>query len=281
LSERNSFLDDVLVIIVLYKHSILQSESFKSLDGALSNFSRLSLFIYENSPMASAVPNTNSWDIHYHHDPSNPGVSKAYNEGFKLTRRLEKKWILLADQDTIFPSSIFLDFALAIQSYPDIPVFVPFLYDAKGLLSPFRLTRGKGVRIKALEKELQSFVTHKVINSGMLVSADAFERAGYDERFPLDYSDVTFCDRLSQHDPNFVVVQSKCDHDFSSTTDSESLPDGLNRFKSFCQAVGLYKQINNDFTSRVWIILPHALKQTFKWKTLRFLKIGIEHIFRK
>jgi len=211
------------------------------------------------------------------HDPSNPGVSKAYNKAFTLAKRLKKKWMLLADQDTAFPPTIFLDFAQAIQNYPDISAFVPSLYDGKGLMSPFRLLWGKGIRIKALDNELQFFAKYKVINSGLLVSVDGFERAnGYDERFPLDYSDVTFCDRFSQHDPNFVLIQSKCNHDFSATADSGNISDDLNRFKLFCQAVLLYKQINSHFISTNLIILSHALKQTFKWKTLRFLKTGLK-----
>ena len=41
--------------------------------------------------------------IHYISDPTNPGVSKAYNVGFELARQLNKKWLLLLDQDTVFP----------------------------------------------------------------------------------------------------------------------------------------------------------------------------------
>ena len=261
------------MVIVLYKQSISESKSFKSLDSALDKVSGLSLLIYDNSPVACGAVNVHPWDIHYHHDPSNLGVSKAYNEGFKLARHLKKKWMLLADQDTAFPSTIFLDFAQAIQNYPDIHIFVPSLYDEKGLLSPFRVKWGKGVRIKAPVNRLQPFAKYKVINSGLLVWVDSFEKAnGYDERFPVDYSDITFCDRLSLHDPNFVLVQSNCHHDFSATNNSRSLSDDFKRFKSFCEAVLLYKQINFRFTSSGWIILTRTLSLTIKWKTLRFLK---------
>ncbi len=269
-------LDEILIIIVLYKQSLIECESFKSIQLAVGQSSGATLFVYDNSPTADVVPDLNSMKIKYHHDPSNLGVSKAYNEGVKIAVELNKKWLLLADQDTEFPFSIFSDYSSAIQQHPQITIFAPHMIDSLGLLSPFRLIWGKGSRLKAIDIPLQSFKNCKTINSGMLISVGAFQRAGgYDERFPLDYSDISFSERLAVPDSNFVLIPSTCYHHFSSTSNISDMLSEIERFQLFCEAVALYKEISNQFVSLSWIILPRALSLSIKLKSLRFLKIGI------
>ena len=218
--------------------------------------------------------------IKYLHDPSNPGVSKAYNEGLKVAVELNKKWLLLADQDTEFPSSLFSDYSCAIQHHPQVTIFVPSMTDSIGLLSPFRLIWGKGSRLKTLDIPLQSFRNYKTINSGMLISVAAFERAGgYDERFPLDYSDISFSERLAVQDCNFVLIPSRCHHRFSATSGIAHILSEIERFKSFRKAIKLFKKISNQFVSLCWIIMPRALKLSFQLKTFSFMKIGLNHTF--
>ena len=275
-----SLLDEILIIIVLYKQSLIACESFKSIQLALGQSSGATLFVYDNSPNTVAIPDLNSMKIKYHHDPSNPGVSKAYNEGLKVAVQLKKKWLLLADQDTEFPSSIFSDYSHAIQHHPQVTIFVPSMNDSIGLLSPFRLIWGKGSRLKTLDMPLQSFRNYKTINSGLLISVAAFERAGgYDERFQLDYSDISFSERLAVHDSNFVLIPSICYHNFSATSSITDTLSEIERFKSFCKAVKLFKKINSQFVSLSWIILPRALRLSFKLKTFSFIKIGLNHTF--
>lgn len=247
---------------------------------AIGQSSGASLFVYDNSPTADVVPDLNSMKIKYHHDPSNPGVSKAYNEGVKIAVELNKKWLLLADQDTEFPFSIFSDYSHAIQQHPQITIFAPHMIDSLGLLSPFQLIWGKGSRLKAIDIPLQSFKNCKTINSGMLISVGAFQRAGgYDERFPLDYSDISFSERLAGHDSNFVLIQSTCYHHFSATSGISDMLSEIERFQLFCKAVTLYKKISNQFVILSLIILPRALKLSFQLKTFIFIRIGLDHTF--
>ena len=106
--------DETLVVIVLYKDLLAQSESFKSLSEAIPKSIRISLFVFDNSPTRGALPHSDAWDITYQHEPSNIGVSLAYNEAFKLASQLQKKWLLLADQDTKFPATLFSDYQTGI-----------------------------------------------------------------------------------------------------------------------------------------------------------------------
>ena len=113
----------------------------------------------------------------------------------------------------------------------------------------------------------------------MLISAEAFEKAGgYDERFPLDYSDISFCERVSRHDPNFGLTSTQCRHHFSATNGSKDLATAMARFTSFCKAARLYKKISIRPVILTWIIIPRALKLSIQMKNVGFLKVGLKYI---
>ncbi len=273
-------LDDLVIVIVLFRQSLLECLAYQSLNKALGHAGQFPvILVYDNSPESLSLKPKDQKLI-YLHDSSNPGVSKAYNEGYKLARQLTKKWLLLVDQDTEFPSTIFSDYSNAIQSFPHIRVFSPSLFDSKGLVSPFRLTWGKGRRIRSLNSGIYSLKKFNITNSGLMISADAFEKAGgYDERFLLDYSDISFCERVSKDYPNFGLIQSHCRHHFSATSGSKDLVTAIARFTSFCKAAILYKKISIRPVILIWIIIPRALKLSLQMKDLGFLKVGIKMNF--
>jgi rhamnosyltransferase len=266
----------LLIVLVIYQIKIDQSPSFNSLVKASSQ-KPIELVIYDNSKSSQSIPAT-KWKIIYHHDPTNPGVSKAYNEGFKIAKQLNKKWLLLVDQDTEFPTTIFSDYAHAVKRYPQVTIFSPLLSDSKGLVSPFKLRWGKGIRTRAVNKTINSLRELKIINSGMLISLTAFKTAGgYDEQFPLDFSDIAFLDRVCKNDVNFALIGSRCYHHLSSEG-ALGLSDEIDRFKSFCNAVRLYKQISIGFVSFNWVIFPRAFKLFLRSWDFKFLKTWIMNL---
>jgi rhamnosyltransferase len=267
--------ENLLIVLVVYEMKIHESPSFNSLIKASSR-KPTTFFIYDNSKIFQPIPSTHCAII-CHHDPTNPGVSKAYNEGYKIAKSSTKKWLLLADQDTEFPVNIFSDYSNAIKNYPDTKVFAPVLSDSMGLVSPFQLLWGKGRRIKEIKSGRHHFEKHKIINSGTLISTEAFENAGgYDERFSLDFSDVSFSDRLIVNDPSFVLITSQCKHNLSATKEEKDLSKELARFTLFCDAVRLYKKTSVRFISIPWIVLPRALKLCVRMKSIDFLKIAFK-----
>ena len=276
-----SLLDDFLIVIVLYRQSLFECAVYQSLVNA-KGYAKNSpaLLIYDNSFLPidkSSYPS----ELIYVHNPTNPGVSKAYNEAYKIARQLNKNWLLLVDQDTEFPSIILQDYSTAILANPQINIFVPSLLDAKGLVSPFRTRWGKGRRIKPLNAALYSIKHYKIINSGMLISLDLFEKAGgYDERFALDYSDLSFLDRVFKNESYFSLLPTQCPHDFSDTKVKPDLLAELDRFKLFCKSTCLYKKISIHSVILVWIILPRALKLSFKMKSFKFIHIGFKYIYQ-
>src|SRR5258706_4331946 len=215
-SDSRTLTEDLLVVLVLFKCTLQESAAFISLTQDL-NGDKCSLFIYDNSPQEQALANR-VWDILYVHDPSNPGVSKAYNEGFKRAKELKKTWMLLVDQDTEFPRGVFEKYAEAIRE--NIRVVVPILDDDKGIVSPLKFSFGGGQRLKhhsgKSKLDMKDYFFH---NSGLLISVNTFEKAGmYDENLRLDFSDFSFIYRLTNHEEHIGVVDIHCLQYMASTS---------------------------------------------------------------
>jgi rhamnosyltransferase len=272
--EGSVFLEQIFFVIVLYKRKPEESPAFKAIYSlAIENNQPVSLFVYDNSPEPAEVKLP---FVFYRHDPKNSGVSKAYNEAFRVARDLNKKWMLLLDQDTEIQPSLFAAYQHAVSLYPGIKVFVPQIVDTRGIVSPFRLTWGKGFRMKKALPGIYLFRNACIINSGMLIATDAFDTVnGFDEQFPIDMSDIVFTERLRSYYPEFVLINSYCRHTLSSSRESKDLEEDLRRFKVMSNAVKLYKKKSNAFVSPALILLPRGMKLSMKYKTISFIQLAI------
>jgi GT2 family glycosyltransferase len=267
-----NFTSELLVVLVIYKMKITESPTYQSLTTALGQSKEsILLFVYDNSPEAQEIEIDKCWIIHYLHDPSNPGVSKAYNEGFRIAKELNKKWLLLVDQDTIFPMKAFESYLKCISEFR-LDVVVPILKDEVGIISPFKFYFGGGSRLKNIRGfEMLKLADHFFVNSGILISILAFERAGkYDENLPLDFSDIAFVQRLKMTADYFTVSDSICHHELSSLRNC-SVMERLNRFTIYLQASRYFRR---HYTSLAWIQIRgffQAMKLSFRYMNFRFL----------
>jgi GT2 family glycosyltransferase len=75
----------------------------------------------------------------------NPGVSRAYLEGARVAAERGKRWLLLLDQDTCFPSEAITVYADALRRYPTEVLFAPVLRAGARIVSPcaYRFPRGR------------------------------------------------------------------------------------------------------------------------------------------
>jgi len=271
LVEMKDFLEQLLVVLVIYEMKIEESPAYHSLTCALldSNVST-SLFIYDNSWEPHDLPSNPIWSNEYYHDPSNPGVGKAYNEGFRFASEKNKKWILLVDQDTLFPTNCFDEYFRAAKEHR---ITVPILRDDIGIVSPLRFYFGGGQRVKGFGRtsvlELQDFLFH---NSGLLVATQAFERAGgYDENLRLDFSDLAFVHRLRLHDKEFAIANFSCTHRLA-TSGAAPLDERLLRFESYVRSAKYFKR-KYATTDRFLLprILLRSIKLCLQYRTFKFM----------
>ncbi len=266
------FPEDMLFVIVIYNCVITQSVAFQSLLKTSPSKHSKSIFLYDNSLSAQELPSGNDM-IYYHHNPLNAGVSAAYNEGFRKAKQLNKKWLLLLDQDTELPENALKNYGYNLSIHPNKGVFAPVIMDGDQLISPFKLRWGKGIKIKSRQPGVHSFRHLCVINSGLLISCNVFESAGgYDERFPLDFSDLIFIERLSAITPEFILADITLRHSLSSQQDKHiNTSVVLNRFKKYGVAAKLFKKVSKRNVMLIYLLLPRAFKLSLMKKDIRFL----------
>ena len=262
------FVEELLVVIVLFNTKPDESPAYASLlaiPGIVRPFPEM--LMYDNSPLPVDIK---SPGITYFHDPQNSGVSKAYNNACVCARQKKKKWMLFLDQDTSVYPEFFQRLQGAVVSWPKSVAFVPRMTDSKGLISPFHFASGRGIRIKA-PATILDLATYRFINSGLLIRVSAFVAAGgYDENIPLDFSDISFGDRLKKVTDHIRVLNVPLHHQFS---DNEKIPveAALARFHLF--RMGAFAMGNTTGRSSLYFIraLMRGCRLCLRYNDVRFL----------
>lgn len=271
-SELHDFLSDLLPVMVVYNCPLSQSLTWRSITEESKRLGvTFDLMIYDNSPVAQVPPET-SLTLHYHHDQTNSGVSKAYNEAFQLAQRLRKKWLLLLDQDSSFLPKWIEFYALAAQG-DDQNAIAPIVLSGEKIISPFNYWLCLGSSSKTMTIGIKSLKNKYAINSGLLISGQLFEKAGgYDERIPMDFSDFAFMHRLKKLKTQLNVIDLRVSHQLSSMHNQES-SKAQERFTLYC--IGTKQLIGYTHLAVVhfMVALVRALKMGIHYRTLGFIKI--------
>jgi len=268
----NNFIDSLLIIIVIYNTSLEDCESFQSVNRMKDEYSDLNLFVYDNSNQPQKINSYKGISISYIHDRLNSGVSMAYNQGVSYAKKMDKRWVLLLDQDTTLPATLLYEYQKALLGFPDIKLFAPILVlKNKKIFSPSRYRFKRGFYLKGISEGIHSLYRICPVNSGMLINVEAFLSVnGYNDKVKLDFGDFQFIERFRKLYPNFYVLNVECQQDFSN--DDISYTSQLNRFLYYCQGA---KNIEKD---TVWdrfqytvIVGVRAMSLTLKHKKIGFI----------
>lgn len=271
-----SMINDTLAVLVLYETKLEHSESFMSLSKNLENSdSKMDIVVYDNSPepVYEKEVGFENWNIHYIHDRSNPGVSKAYNEGFKIGKKLNKKWLLLLDQDTKFQDDALMKYFEAMDSYKKSILFAPVLTVNNKIHSPSGYYLKRGFHLKKINAGLNTIRNKTLLNSGMCISLAAFEKiGGFNEKVKLYFSDYNFIDRYRRHYKDFIVLDTICEHKMF-TIENNNAESQLRRFIYFCE--GARNSGNNyvDFCIYFSFAFLRAIKLSLTFKSFGFIVV--------
>lgn len=271
-SPNKALIDDLLIVIVIYKLSLNDSQTWQSLIKWLPT--PATIYVHDNSPTAQIAPHTQHLVL-YHHDSANGGVSKAYNMALVKATTKSKGWVLLLDQDTNLTEGFFQKFAESILAYPHKSFFAPILKDNKGIVSPFLYSDGMSQKLDTVIPGLFSFEKYRVANSGTFIRTAALAQAGgFDEKLPLDFSDIYFQEKLLSTQPEFVVVESIVDHNFSGSF-IKNRQQSLHRYKIFSTSCRTMKSLTggNNFQK---VSLKRALNLSFRLFSIRFIAIHFQ-----
>lgn len=267
---------DILAVVVLYESDLFQCSTYKS----LLEHSGLTVFVYDNSRI-SRISKVLPDHYIYVHNPANAGVSAAYNRASEYALENGFEWILILDQDTIFPRDIISEYREAVCSNPEIQLFAPLIkIDDEHYLSP----SPKKHRVSHLTKqavsgklELSKFA---VINSGMLIQIKAFFACGgYNEKVWLDFSDHQFTERLQKYALYFYVINAVCYQNFSNQ--SHNVEELIARYRIFCSCLKCCEKNNIiDHLEYLWIVWKRACSLILRTRKVVFIKIFIKDYLR-
>jgi GT2 family glycosyltransferase len=260
------FLNDTLFVLVLYEIPVEQSTAWQSL---ISENIQADVFIQDNS-LRPQVITSDQLKINYVHDVSNPGVSKAYNRAGVYGQELKKKWLILMDQDTRFPRDWTRKYWKGRLENLTYKLFAPKLISAH-IISPFKYWLTKGRRASDVQTGVLTLSSHFALNSGLMISLSLFRGCdGYDENFPLYFSDFAFLYRVKTLEAQMVVLDLEAYHDISFLK-NESGEKKLSRFHSYCQGAKMMRKYTGNPMMIFLFSFGRALKLSLKYKSAGFI----------
>lgn len=275
----------LMPIIVLYKKSLSESETYNSLlNNKDVNLLIDRVIVYDNSPNPQYIIDT-KFNVSYYHDSTNSGISKAYNYGFVKAKEFGKNWIIFLDQDTTLDFNLISSYYRAINNNHNMSLFAPILKVGELIFSPslYKLKRGFS-HTNALHSGIYNLNAYVPVNSGICVKVEAFEEAGgYNEKIPLDFSDFDFIERFKKKiNEYFYVIDVKCEQR-SSNDVNITIESSASRFKYYCIGGINYRNTFTKISDRLTvlgILLFRTLRLSIRFKSLVFLNIFVKYILR-
>lgn len=271
-------MSDLLISIVIYNKNILDLTILKSLHNE-----RIDIFIYDNSNLPQEVPVLENVKIFYEHDEKNSGVSRAYNQAYKKAKELNKKLLLVLDQDSSFELNFIEQYMKMCEVYKNDFLYTPIVCDENKtkIYSPAFLSNFVG-KTQSFEnfvyKEIYSLDGQSVINSGLMVPLELFERVGgYNEKLKLDFSDIYFIEKYKEINQKIILVNVYLKHSISGDERKDYFKE-YSRFRYYCSAS---KEIGKSLNTTVlWSPLRRLIRLILKYKKLSFIKIFFEYYLK-
>lgn len=212
----------ILVVLVLYRTGLNESETYQSLARSALTSPRLSdldLLVYDNSESARPLPEPDVVHYTYIHDPRNSGIAAAYNAALKMTSLTGAEWLLLLDQDTRLPEHFLTRLFSRIEQLSqnsEVVAVVPKVQSGKRSISPSFVKIGW--RLKPVPRDYTGIASTRVtaINSGALIRCSFLTRiGGFDERFSIDYLDHWLFQQIHAASRSVYISEEVIDHDLS------------------------------------------------------------------
>ncbi|WP_419870116.1 glycosyltransferase family protein [Chryseobacterium sp. CT-SW4] len=258
-----------------YKDTITYRDLVKSfIHDNISMREILNVFIFDNTDFADwkvNVSNNNEENVNvsYFHDPSNPGISFAYNKIAQFAKENTFDNVVFLDQDTKLPLDFFYQYKRFEKKNKDIGV--PKIYEKDKLISP---SKYKAYRSSFYNEILESQLPiegNSCINSGILIRTDFFyEVGGYNERLRLDFCDHEFIGRIKNYVRYLNIIPVKLKQNFSTNTNSKE--KALFRYKLFITDMKVFKNIHNKFLVTLFVDLPHLIRLSLQYKSFLFVR---------
>lgn len=265
----------ILNVIVLYHCELSKSKTYQTFKDYTN-----SLLVFDNSEIPQDI-SSYAKDAVYIHNESNIGLSACYNQAALYAKEQGYDWLLFLDQDTDFSNVTIDDYHSAINEHPECKLVAPLVKCGVYTMSPMKYKHHFALFSKDTYKGVVDMTDLSIINSGLCVSLDAFEKSGgYNEKVFLDYSDHEFLRRFKRHYSQAFILPNIIYQDYSAKSDSPE--SSLKRFVLFCESIrGCEKKSLKERLEFSIPILKRMLALVVRNHTLRPFFIAYKHYFCK
>lgn len=231
LSPHKESLLTFIVLVVIFKCKTSKSDSLLSLAACGDSKKDISLFVWDNSPIAQPQDEidwlySNFPAVIYEHHPENLGLSVIYNRTISRYLRNDSRvdYLILLDQDSSFSKDLLHSAKFAGEVFPGINLFIPRVSAAGDIVSPARLFYFYGRACKNIAPGLHSAHFMTAINSGMVIRGkylrDQFP--GYDERLKFYGTDNDFMQTFKKSNEHLCVTDATIIHDLARNNNEET-----------------------------------------------------------
>jgi rhamnosyltransferase len=189
---------NIIAVIVTFNPDLMQLE--KTINSLVKQVDCI-IIIDNGDTLFSLAPSNNLIFINL---GENKGIAYAQNRGIEKALGLGARFIILSDQDTIYPEK-YIDNNLFIYNLlhsKKIAALVPVYYDAeKKMKSPIMLTKFSCT----CNYSKQYMKTAQAISSGSFIITDSLKEIGFmDEKLFIDYVDFEWCWRATRL--GFIII---------------------------------------------------------------------------
>lgn len=160
-----------------------------------------------------------SCDLIVKHLESNQGIAKATNIGFDFLSAKSVDYVLLSDQDTIYPSDYVRNFIsyVTVNVEKDVAAFCPVFFDnISSEFKPLYIKNSGFLRKVSVKKE--PMPVFQAIASGLVVDIKKIrEIGGMNESLFIDYVDFEWCWKINKAGYKILCLpQMKISHNLGS-----------------------------------------------------------------
>lgn len=212
---NNSAADKILILIVLYKKSIEESVSYRTLKECIKSQNiRYKLIIYNNSSEYGLAESADAIVINSDH---NGKLSSAYNYAWRYALAEGYQWLLLLDQD----SELSEDYVGCLSDFrqnmtdDSIVAVVPKLADGSQILSPRKIS-SVGWWENALQRTGIQRGRVVAFNSLSLLNVNFVQSiGGFSDKYPLDMLDHWYYNQIYLQKKKVYVLDCMINHNLS------------------------------------------------------------------
>ncbi len=275
----------ISIVVVLYKKSLEESETLHTLLKILDT--KNNLLVFDNSPYRQYKNDCfefHNFSVQYFHDPTNPGLSDAYNKALRIANTIKTKWLLLLDQDTTLTDEYINEIiGLDSASFDDNCVAImPHVLslNKKHIIAPRKL--GLGMMTKEIVVKNRVVSTQITgINSGTLLRIEYLNKInGFSTSYSLDMLDHWYFRKIFQDSYCVFVLNTAIYQDLSVQGDYEKAIS-FSRYIQILKAENVFMKEENILSFIFYKIklIFRSMKQ-MRFDNKKYFQATLKQIFK-